>query len=248
MGIHVLAREVIFVDLSLAQIAALGGTIAIVFGHELHSTAAYVSSLIAALVGACVFTFTRSEGSHVSQEAIIGIVYAVSAAAGILVLDRAPHGAEHIRHLLVGSILWVTWVDVGETLAIYVPIGAMHYVYRNRFLALSGITSPTGIAQGSRRGWDFLFYAGFAIVITSSVQIAGVLLVFSFLVVPAVCATLVASRPGTRLAAGWGIGFAVSAIGCAASYYADLPTGATIVCVFGLALVFTAGYRRIILA
>ena len=120
LGIHVLAREVIFVDLSLAQVAALGATIATVFGYELHGTAAYLSSLVAALIGAGVFTLTRSRSGKVSQEAIIGIVYAVSAAAGILVLDRAPHGAEHIKHLLVGSILWVSWEDVVKLLITYI--------------------------------------------------------------------------------------------------------------------------------
>lgn len=245
LGIHVLAREVIFVDLSLAQVAALGGTVAIVFGHELHSTAAYLSSLTAALVGACVFTLTRSRSGRVSQEAIIGIVYAVSAAAGILVLDRAPHGAEHIKHLLVGSILWVTWADVGKLLVIYVPIALIHYRYREQLLTISFDEARARSRGLSIRKWDFLFYATFAFVITSSVHIAGVLLVFAFLIVPAVCSALLTDRLGARLVLGWAIGFAASAGGCALSYFADLPTGATVVCVFGLALVVTALYRRI---
>ena len=238
LGIHVLAREVIFVDLSLAQIAALGGTIAIILGYELHSTPAYLLSLAAAIVGAVVFTFTRSYEGRVSQEAVIGIVYAVSAAAGILVLDRAPHGADHIKHILVGSILWVTWADVWGVLAIYVPVALLHILYRDRFLLIS-FDPPAARRRGLRiKRWDFFFYGSFAFVITSSVHIAGVLLVFAFLIVPAVCSILLVQSLKQRVITGWAIGFVVSAAGCALSYAADLPTGATIVCTFGLALVW----------
>jgi zinc/manganese transport system permease protein len=244
LGIHILEREVIFVDLSLAQVAALGGTIAVLLGHEIYSMTAYGFSLAAALIGAGVFTVTRSGDGRISHEAIIGIVYAVSAAAGILVLDSAPHGAEHIKHLLVGSILWVSWADVGTTSLIYLAVGVIHYVYRQRFLTISFDEQEARRKGWSIRKWDFLFYITFAFVITSSVQIAGVLLVFSFLIVPAVCSKLLSADTGTRLAIGWSIGFAVSAIGCALSYYGDLPTGATIVCVFGVALAVTATAAR----
>lgn len=245
LGIHILEREVIFVDLSLAQVAALGATIAVLFGHEIHSTSAYIFSLVAALVGAGIFTITRSGSSKISHEALIGIVYAVSAAAGILVLDRAPHGAEHIKHMLVGSILWVTWSDVGETFLIYSGVGLVHYIYRTQFLTISFDPRVARESGWSIRKWDFFFYATFAFVITSSVHIAGVLLVFSFLIVPAVCSKLLSEQTGLRLAIGWSIGFLVSAIGCAASYYGDLPTGATIVCVFGVALVVVGAVARL---
>lgn len=240
LGIHILEREVIFVDLSLAQVAALGAATAVLFGHEIHSTWAYIFSLIAALIGAGIFTVTRSSDSRISHEALIGIVYAVSAAAGILVLDRAPHGAEHIKHMLVGSILWVTWAEVGETFLIYSAVGVIHYIYRRQFMTLSFAPQAARENGWSIRKWDFLFYITFAFVITSSVHIAGVLLVFSFLIVPAVCSKMLSDHTGTRLAIGWSIGFAVSAIGCGLSYYGDLPTGATIVCVFGVALAATA--------
>ena len=239
LGLHVLQRGVIFVDLALAQVAALGSILAFLAGYELESRPAYLCSLSATFLGAAIFSLTRMREERIPQEAIIGIVYAVSAAAGVLALDRAPHGSEHLKTVLVGAILWVGWADVLKTAGICAGAGLFHWVFRRRFLVLSwgkGGDAPRGL-------WDFLFYASFGVVITSAVQIAGVLLVFSFLIVPAVCAALFSERIGVRLGIGWGVGFAVSAIGCSASYLADLPTGATVVCTFGLALVL-AGLLR----
>ncbi|MCC7261074.1 MAG: metal ABC transporter permease [Candidatus Latescibacteria bacterium] len=237
LGIHVLARGVIFVDLALAQIAALGRTLAFLAGYELDSPEAYLISLAAAFIGAAVFSLTRLHDRRVPQEAVIGIAYAVAAAAGVLAIDRAPHGAEHLKDLLVGSILWVTWPEVLKITALYALIGGVHWFFRERFLLIS-LDEDEAVRRGwSVRFWDFIFYASFGMVITSSVQVAGVLLVFSFLIVPAVCGTLLAQRLSRRLAVGWGVGFAASALGCSLSYAADLPTGATVVCTFGAVLV-----------
>ncbi len=236
LGLHILQRAVIFVDLSLAQMAALGTAIAFLAGHELQSPWAYFFALATTFVGATIFALTRMRRREVSQEAIVGIVYVVSAAAGILVLDRAPHGSEHLKSLLVGSILWVTWPMVLKVAGIYLVIGLFHWLFRERFLVISFAEEEAARRGWSVRWWDFLFYASFGFVITSSVQIAGVLLVFSFLMVPAVCGTLLSQRIGARLAIGWVIGFAVSAFGCSLSYLADLPTGATVVCTFGAVL------------
>ncbi|MDA0746079.1 MAG: metal ABC transporter permease [bacterium] len=245
LGIHVLAREVIFVDLSLAQIAALGSTLAFLAGYPLDSSTAYFISLSAAFLGAGIFALTRTRHGKVPQEAIIGITYAVSAAAGVLIIDRAPHGAEHIKHMLVGSILWVTWTDVLKITGIYALVGLFHWIFRKRFLTISFHEAEAQRQGWFIRFWDFLFYASFGFVITSSVQIAGVLLVFSFLIVPAVCGVLFANRIGTRLTVGWAVGFVVSALGCSLSYLADLPTGATVVCMFGLILILLAFTRTI---
>ena len=248
LGLHVLAREVIFVDLSLAQIAALGGTLAFLFGYEPDSAMTYGASLFATFLGAAVFALTRTRHARVPQEAIIGIVYAVSAAAGILAIDRAPHGAEHIKQMLVGAILWVTWADVTKIAGIYLLVGIFHWVFRNRFLSLS-VDEDRAVREGwSIRGWDFLFYASFGIVIAQSVQIAGVLLVFSFLIVPAVCAVLFTQHISKRLAIGWCVGFTVSVLGCSLSYFWDLPTGATIVCMFGAVLLVLGGVRKFFFA
>ena len=240
LGIHIVVREVIFVDLALAQVAALGAVVAFLFGADLHTSEAYFTSLGFTWVGAALFALTRTRERRVSQEAIIGIVYAVSAAAVVLVLDQAPQGAEQIRHTLVGNLLAVTGTQVWKTALLYAAVGVAHYVWRRNFLLIS--VAPD---EASRRGlrvrlWDFLFYATFGLVVTSSVEMAGVLLVFSFLIVPAVCATYFADRFWTRLVIGWALGFAVSVLGIYVSYVADLPTGATVVCTFGAALLVCA--------
>ena len=244
LGVHVVERGVIFVDLSLAQIAALGTTVAYLAGYDLHSTAAYLFSLGFTFLGAAIFAFTRvHRQTRIPQEAIIGIVYAVSAALAILVMSKATQETEHLKEMLVGNILSVTWPELGKTAVLYALVGAFHYAFRERFLLIS-----MNEAEAERRGWnvrrwDFLFYVSFGFVVTSSVAIAGVLLVFCFLIVPSVTAMLFAQRLGPRLAIGWTMGAAVSAGGVALSFVLDLPTGATIVATFGVTLLLIAVLR-----
>jgi zinc/manganese transport system permease protein len=237
LGVHVVERGVIFVDLALAQIAALGATIAILVGMDPHGQGAYWLSLGFTFVGAAIFAFARTRRGHIPQEAFIGIAYAVASAAAILAMSKATGETEHLKDMLVGNILAVSRHDVIKTAALYGVIGVFHYVFRRRFLLIS--TDPEQAeAQGmSIRFWDFLFYASFGFVVTSSVAIAGVLLVFCYLIVPSVGAMLFADRVGRRLAIGWTMGTLVSALGTYLSYYWDLPTGATIVCTFGAVLV-----------
>jgi len=241
LGLHVLARGVIFVDLALAQVAALGLTVALLAGHPPASAAAYWYALAFAVAGGLVFAVTRVRRAPIPQEAIIGIVYAVSAALTVLVVDRAPQGAEHIKQLLVGSILTVNGADVAALAGLYAGVGLVHWLARRPLLAIS---FASGDAAGARViGWDALFYASFALVVTSSVRVAGVLLVFAFLVVPAAIAALLARGVAVRLALGWAAGGVVSAAGLLASYRWDLPTGATVVAAFGAALAVTAAAR-----
>ncbi len=236
LGLHVITREVIFVDIALAQVAALGTTAAYLVGYDLESAFAYWTSLGFTLVGAAVFALTRTRERRVSQEAVIGVVYAVSSAAAILLVDRAPHGVEHIKAILVGSILTVTPAAVAKTAAVYAAIGAFHWLARRPFFLIS--TDPDAAhRQGlAVRWWDFLFYASFGLVVTSSVRIAGVLLVFAYLIVPGIAGIAWGTRWGTRLLLGWALSGSVSLVGIVASAYFDIPTGATIVCVFGVAL------------
>jgi zinc/manganese transport system permease protein len=240
LGLHVLARGVIFVDLALAQVAALGLTLALLAGHPLQSDAAWWYALTFAVGAALLFAVTRVRRAPIPQEAIIGIVYAVSAALSVLVVDRAPQGAEHIKQLLVGSILTVTGGEVASLAALYAVVGLVHWLARRPLLAISLASDATGARVVA---WDALFYASFAVVVTSSVRLAGVLLVFSFLVVPAAVAALMTRGVGSRLAIGWLVGAVVSVAGLFASYRWDLPTGATIVAAFGGALALTAAAR-----
>jgi zinc/manganese transport system permease protein len=241
LGLHVLARGVIFVDLALAQVAALGLTIALLAGHPPASAAAYWYALAFAVAGGLVFAVTRVRQAPIPQEAIIGIVYAVSAALTVLVVDRAPQGAEHIKQLLVGSILTVNGADVAALGGLYGGVGLVHWLARRPLLVIS--FAPDDTAGARVIGWDALFYASFALVVTSSVRVAGVLLVFAFLVVPAAIAALLARGVAARLALGWAAGGVVSAAGLLASYRWDLPTGATVVAAFGAALAVTAAAR-----
>ncbi len=240
LGVHVVERGVIFVDLALAQIAALGATVAILIGMDAHGGGSYWISLAFTFLGAAVFSLLRVRRQRIPQEAIIGITYAVASAAAILAMSKATGETEHLKDMLVGNILAVSGREVGKTALLYGAIGLFHFVFRKRFLLIS-MHAGSAEAEGvSIRLWDFLFYASFGFVVTSSVAIAGVLLVFCYLIVPSVGAMLFADRIGPRLAIGWTMGTLVSALGVYLSVVLDLPTGATIVCTFGgvLALMF----------
>jgi len=223
-GIQVLARKVIFVDLALAQIAALGATVAFMLGHPAQSVATYGYSLSFTLLAAVLLAFTRSWGTRVPQEALIGVIYVVAAATAIVLIDRAPQGAEHLKQILTGNILTSGFNDVALIVPLYTAVGLLHWALRRHM---------TG--EGSLL-WEFVFYATFGIVVTSSVAIAGVLLVFSFLIIPAAIGVMFADAPSRQLAIGWIFGTLVSAAGLAASFVFDLPTGAAMVCAFGASL------------
>jgi zinc/manganese transport system permease protein len=237
LGVHVVERGVIFVDLALAQIAALGATIAILIGMDPHGAGAYWLSLGFTFVGAAIFAFARTRRGHIPQEAFIGIAYAVASAAAILAMSKATGETEHLKDMLVGNILAVSRHEVAKTAVLYGVIGVFHYIFRRRFLLISTNPEQAEASGISIRFWDFLFYASFGFVVTSSVAIAGVLLVFCYLIVPSVGAMLFADRVGRRLAIGWTMGTLVSALGVYFSVLLDLPTGATIVCTFGGVLV-----------
>jgi len=249
LGVHVVERGVIFVDLSLAQIAALGATIALLLpfsSGDPHAPGVYWISLVFTFMGALVFSTIRSKRARIPQEAIIGICYAVASAASILAMSKATSESEHLKDMLVGNILAVSWPEVGKTAVLYGAIGTFHYIFRHKFLAIS-IDPRRAEAEGiSIKLWDFLFYASFGFVVTSSVAIAGVLLVFCYLIVPSVAAMLYADSIGKRLAIGWSMGTIVSALGVYLSLKLDLPTGATIVCTFGLVLIIMTIVRPLI--
>jgi zinc/manganese transport system permease protein len=245
LGVHVLAREVVFVDIALAQIAALGATAAFLFGFELDTWESYAFGLTATIGGALVLALTRTRGRHVSQEAVIGVVYAVSSAAAVLLSDRAPHGVEHVRAMLVGNLLAVRGPDVVKVALLYAVIGVLHWLCRRPFFLIS--TDPDrAFADGWRvRLWDFVFYASFGVVVTSSVRIGGVLLVFSYLIVPSLAGIMLGRTVRAKLVIGWGFGTLVSVVGVVASAAFDFPTGATVVCAFGATLLAVWALARV---
>jgi zinc/manganese transport system permease protein len=249
LGVHVVERGVIFVDLSLAQIAALGATIALLMpisGGDPHAPVVYWISLGFTFIGAAIFSTIRVRHARIPQEAIIGICYAVASGAAILAMSKATSESEHLKDMLVGNILAVSWQDVGKTAALYGAIGLFHFIFRKKFLAISMSHHGGDVTGINVKLWDFLFYGSFGFVVTSSVSIAGVLLVFCYLIVPSVAAMLFAESIGKRLAIGWTMGTVVSALGVYLSLVLDLPTGPTIVCTFGAMLVLMATVRVMI--
>jgi len=240
LGLHVIRRKVIFVDLALAQIAALGATVGFLFGMDPTSTAAFVFALAFSSIGAAIFALTRLRDDRVPQEAVIGLVYAIAAAMAILIVDKSPHGAEHIKDLLTGSILWVKWPQIIASAAAFCLAGVFHYVFRRRFIQIS--EDPDGAFEAGVwvRLWDFLFYLSFGFVITFAVRTAGVLLVFVFLVAPAISAFLLSENWRARLLVGWTLGTFVSLVAVYLSYAIDVPLGPAVVTFYGAVLLVVA--------
>jgi zinc/manganese transport system permease protein len=227
LGLHVLARGVIFVDLALAQVAALGSVFALLFGFEHSDKMTYFVSLSGTIIAALFLALANRYRNRLSQEALIGILYACATASVVLLVDKMSHGAEHIKYALVGQLLWVTWSDVLKVVLIYSVVSVVHYIFRKQLL-------DNSFGKNIYWKWDFLFYALFGVVITSSVHVAGVLLVFSFLIVPAVLSSLFFKGIFQRLLFGWAVGSFLSILGMSLSYLLDLPAGALIVVVFTL--------------
>ena len=246
LGLHIVQRGVIFVDLALAQTAAFGTCMSMLCGYDVHDWQSYVFSLGFTFVGAVVLTFTRSRNQRVPQEALIGIVYVVAAAAAILALSKGAGGNEELQRSLVGELLVVPHTEVIKTFALFVVVGFVHFFFRKKFLAISADPDQAAASGLKVRWWDFVFYMLFGLVVTSFVHIGGVLLVFSYLVVPAVCATYLVNSIPARFAIGWGIATLSSVVSLLITARVDLPIGAAIVCVLGIALVIVAIVARVL--
>lgn len=246
LGLHVVKREVIFVDLALAQVATLGTCVAMLMGYDFHDRISFWISLAVTFGAAALFSWSRSVKKHaVPQEAIIGITFVVAAAGVILMLSRVAGGKEELEHLLTGDILNVTGAEVMQRTGVFVVLAGFFAALHRRF-ALISQDHDQAITDGVRVGlWDFLFYAAFAIVVVSFVRVAGVLLTFAYLIVPAVCGVMLAKSWKSRLMVGWVVAMAASLVGLTASYQLDLPTGAAIVCASGLLLIVVGTYANI---
>lgn len=246
LGLHVIQRKVIFVDLALAQIAALGSTVAFLFGFDLHDPTTYWVSLAFAGLGALVFSYTRTHEDRVPQEAIIGLSFAIASALSILLSAENPHGAEHLRDIMAGSILVVTPREAGIAALLYGAILAFHWFFRKPFHAIS--TDPEQAAKNGLKvaRWDLAFYGTFAFVITSSVKIAGVLLVFTLLIAPAVCGALFTENFRRRLFIGWAASIAAAIGGLMLSAHFDWPPAPSIICVYMAILVGCAAAAQLL--
>lgn len=237
LGLHVVRRGIIFIDIAMAQMASLGVCFAVMKHLDPSGQATFWISLGFTLLAAALFASTGKRTGEVPQEAIIGIAYVVAAAASVILLSYSAEGDEQIKNMLVGNILLVTREEILRTLALFVGVGVFHWLAREKFMKLSFSPAEAAASSMSVKLWDFLFYATFGLVVTSFVQIVGVLLVFTYLIVPAVCGILLAKRFGARLAVGLAFSLVGGVTGLMVSFYQDLPSGAAIVCVFGALLV-----------
>ncbi len=237
LGLHVVQRGIIFIDIAMAQMASLGICVAVLLHLDLESAQTFAIALGFTLAGAAIFSVTGKRASQIPQEAVIGISYVVAAAAAVLLLSRAAEGDEEIKRMLVGDILLVSPIDVWRCFGLFVVVGVLHFALRKPFLLVS-FDRDGAYAKGMPvRWWDFFFYAAFGLVVTSFVRIAGVLLVFSYLIVPAVCGINLAGTLGKRLIIGWIIALVGGVGGLFLSFWWDLPSGAAIVCTFGALLI-----------
>ena len=246
LGVHVLRRKVVFADLALAQLSALGATVAFALGHSPSSAAGFAYALLFTTIGAALLTLVRRLARFVSQEAFVGILYVFATAATVLVVDRAPQGAEHVKRILMGSILTIGPQELASLAALYAVIALLHWLARRPLLAVSSETTPVGRSVLAVLIWDFLFFLSFGVVVASSVSIAGVLLVFSFLIVPAVIGFIFSTDVRVVLPIAWGAGIVASAAGLAGAYALDLPTGAAMVTAFTLALVLAGMTKALV--
>lgn len=237
LGIHVLKREVIFIDIALAQIAAVGAVGAHVFlrAHG-DSVLAYACALIMTLLAAGFFAFARSAVLELPLEAVIGVTYAIAAGATLFVVGVAPGGHLHVQDILAGSILWTTWTDVGVCLLAFTFVGLCLFLFRKPFDRISEDYEAARQEGVSVVRWDFLFYALFGVVITLSVRIAGVVVVFAFLIIPATISALFSSHGTTRLVITWGSGAAASATGLLFAYRCDFSVGPAVALFLGVLL------------
>ena len=246
LGVHVIKRKVIFIDLALAQIAALGTLVAYLFGIMPQTLGAYWFSLGLTAIAAGVFAITRRRHSKIPQEAVIGLVYAIAAALAVLLIDKAPHGAEHLKDIMTGHLLWIRWENVATAAIVYTLVGILHFVFRRRFILITE-DPEKAFKEGMRvRLWEFIFYLSFGSVITLSVSSAGVLIVFVFLVAPAILSTMLFDSWKAQIIMGWIVGVILSTLGLVLSYVLDLPTGPAIIGTYGALLLLIAAGRYIL--
>lgn len=236
LGLHVLQRGVIFVDLAFAQIAALGVTAGLLVGMDPGTLGSWFWAFGFTLIGALLFSASRLEDSPVPQEAIIGICYVVASAAVLLLASFTAEGAEHVSETLTGTLIWTTWREVVTLALVSAAVGAFHWFLRKPLLTAT--FSP--VHASSLRFWDFLFYVSLGLVISFSVKLAGVLLVFSSLVIPGVIAFFFTTRFSTALWLAWAAGTVAIVAGIGASFTWDIATGPLLVCSFGAVLVVAA--------
>jgi zinc/manganese transport system permease protein len=257
-GIHVIKREIIFIDIALAQIAALGGVMLVFFDHEVHSHAAgfwgmhmedllaYLASLLFCLGAALIFTYLKSPKIRVPIEAFIGIAYALATTATVIILDKGAGGDVHLHDVLAGTLLWTTWPQVIRLAIVLSLIGGFHLVYRRKFIELTALYHDASAAVEHQRKWDFLFYFTFGIMIIEAIRVAGVLTVFAFLILPASISALFAVQWRQRILIGLCSGILAALMGLYLSITLDLSVSPLIIILLGIILLIGVLTRKLL--
>ncbi len=230
MGLHIIRRTIIFCDLVLAQQAALGALIGVALGIKYATGSSYVVSLVTVLIGSVLLSVIKPKNRMIPREAVIGIMFALALVAALLLGDKLSGGGAHVTKTLAGSMLWVSWKLVGITIAVYAVLIAFHYRFRDRFIGLS--EAPDRVEH--QRWWDFLFFATQGLITVMIVPIAGVLLAYSFLMIPAAIAALFSTGWIRAVVVGWTVGFVACLVGLTASYHLNLPYSPSLVLSLGL--------------
>jgi len=241
LGIHVLKREVIFIDIALAQIAAVGSIAAhLVFEVHGDSTVAYICALGCVLLSAAFYAVIRNRITQISLEAVIGISYAIAAAGTLFLVGIAPGGHVHVQQILSGSLLWTNWRDIVLSLLVFSAVGACFYFFRKPLNRLSN-NYQKAHAEGLKTAmWDFVFYMLLGIVITLTVQMAGIVVVFAFLIIPSTISALFSSHWGIRMLIGWAVTAVASVSGLLFAYYLDFSIGPAVALFLGGELIIAA--------
>ena len=246
IGIHVLKREIIFVDIALAQIAAVGAIAAhVIFHLHGHSLYAHALAMASTFIAAAFFAIVRRRVVQIPLEAVIGVSYAVSAAAALFLVGVAPGGHVHIQEMLAGSILWATWSEIVWSACVFAAVGLCFFLFRKPFRMISDNYEDAVAGGYNTLGWDFLFYALVGVVITMAVRIAGVVVVFTFLIMPATLSAVFASGWTGRLLVAWGTGAVSSALGLLFADRYDFSVGPSIALFLGVALIVVSLLRLV---
>lgn len=238
-GIHVLKRGIIFIDIAMAQIAALGSALALILHINPDNQWTYYISLAFVILTAWFFSSLKNRQPRICMEAIIGMSYAVAATAAVILIDKAAGSHEHLKEMLIGSILWVQWPEIIKSFIVYIFIGGLHYIFRQQFITLSEDYETARRKGMKTQRWDFLFFLTLGIVVMHSVRIAGILIVFAFLIIPASISVLFSQNWLSRIFIGWFIGTIVSILGLILSWQLDVPSGPAVVLFLGVFLLLT---------
>ncbi|OGV61913.1 MAG: hypothetical protein A2283_18510 [Lentisphaerae bacterium RIFOXYA12_FULL_48_11] len=244
LGLHVLKREVIFIDIAVAQIAALGALMAHIFiGVAPDSIPALLSGMGATLFAAFFFALTRNKASQIPIEAVIGITYALSASAALFLIGKGTGGHTHVQEMLSGGLLWVKTSELLWTSAVFAFVGACFGLFRKPFRRISDGYEDAVAAGMHVIVWDFLFYSLCGIVITLSVKLAGIVVTFCFLIIPATTSAIISTRWGIRLLIAWLAGIASSAAGLLFSQRMDFSAGVCVALFLGITLFACAVWK-----